>query len=132
MKGKKPIFIDLVDEDDEGNDDTIQQDERNNDQSTQQNERNNESGMQLYEKLSRIDLVLTRFPFVALQMQVEELTCLLKSVTKGKQKVADPKDNIIDWSNVDLETQGPKSQKNQYMTRSLNGRPLLFARFKTR
>jgi hypothetical protein len=34
MKGKKPIFIDLVDEDDEGNDDTIQQDERNNDQST--------------------------------------------------------------------------------------------------
>ncbi|CAG8780449.1 17440_t:CDS:2, partial [Rhizophagus irregularis] len=43
MKGKKPIFIDLVDEDDEGNDDTIQQNERNNDQSTQQNERNNDS-----------------------------------------------------------------------------------------
>ncbi|CAB4376788.1 unnamed protein product [Rhizophagus irregularis] len=95
MKGKKPIFIDLVDEDDEGNDDTIQQNERNNDQSTQQNERNNNSNES------------------ALQIQVEELTCLLKTVTKGKQKVTDPKENIIDWSNVNLETQGPKSQKNQ-------------------
>ncbi|POG61302.1 hypothetical protein GLOIN_2v1786813 [Rhizophagus irregularis DAOM 181602=DAOM 197198] len=46
----KPALIDIVqdkgnsvDEDDEGNDDTIQQNERNNDQSTQQNERNNDS-----------------------------------------------------------------------------------------
>ncbi|UZO13355.1 uncharacterized protein OCT59_004855 [Rhizophagus irregularis] len=95
MKVKKPIFIDLVDEDDEGNDDTIQQNERNNDQSTQQNERNNDSNKS------------------ALQMQVEELTRLLKTVTKGKQKVTDPKENIIDWFNMDLETQGPKSRKNQ-------------------
>ncbi|CAB4390613.1 unnamed protein product [Rhizophagus irregularis] len=86
IKGKKPIFIDLVDEYDEGNDDMIQQNERNNDQSTQQNERNNDSNES------------------ALQMQVEELTRLLKTVTKGKQKVTDPKENIIDWSNVDLET----------------------------
>ncbi|PKK70660.1 hypothetical protein RhiirC2_711744 [Rhizophagus irregularis] len=91
MKGKKPIFIDLVDENDEGNDDTIQQNERNND--------SNKS---------------------ALQMQVEELIRLLKTVTKEKQKVTDPKEDIIDWSNVDLETQGPKSRKNQYVTRSLN------------
>ncbi|CAB5325447.1 unnamed protein product [Rhizophagus irregularis] len=68
MKGKKPIFIDLVDEDDKENDDTIQQNKRNNDQSTQQNERNNDSNES------------------ALQMQIEELTRLLKSVTKGKQK----------------------------------------------
>ncbi|EXX58193.1 hypothetical protein RirG_200160 [Rhizophagus irregularis DAOM 197198w] len=102
MKVKKPIFIDLVDEDDEGNDDTIQQNERNNDQSTQQNERNNDSNKS------------------ALQMQVEELTRLLKTVTKGKQKVTDPKENIIDWFNMDLETQGPKSRKNQYVTRLLN------------
>ncbi|GBC13436.2 uncharacterized protein OCT59_000776 [Rhizophagus irregularis] len=91
MKGKKPIFIDLVNEDNKGNDDTIQQNERNNDQSTQQNERNNDSNES------------------ALQMQVEKLTRLLKTVMKGKQKVTDPKENIIDWSNVDLETQGPKS-----------------------
>ncbi|CAB4383529.1 unnamed protein product [Rhizophagus irregularis] len=102
MKGKKPIFIDLVNEDDEGNDDTIQQNKKNNDQSTQQNERNNDSNES------------------ALQMQVEELTRLLKSVMKEKQKVTDPKENIIDWSNVDLEIQGPKSRKNQYVTRSLN------------
>ncbi|PKK77858.1 hypothetical protein RhiirC2_861639 [Rhizophagus irregularis] len=68
MKGKKPIFIDLVDENNEGNDDMIQQNERNNDQSTQQNERNNDSNES------------------ALQMQVEELTRLLKTVMKGKQK----------------------------------------------
>ncbi|CAB4395625.1 unnamed protein product [Rhizophagus irregularis] len=76
MKGKKPIFIDLVDEDDEGNDNMIQQNERNNDQSTQQNERNNDSNES------------------ALQMQVEELTHLLKTITKGKQKVTDLKENI--------------------------------------
>ncbi|CAB4485076.1 unnamed protein product [Rhizophagus irregularis] len=108
-KKQKPTLIDIVqdkgnsvDENNEGNDDTIQQNERNNDQLTQQNERNNDSNES------------------ALQMQVEELTRLLKTVTKGKQNVTDPKENIIDWSNVDLETQGPKSRKNQYMTRSLN------------
>ncbi|PKC04214.1 hypothetical protein RhiirA5_379551 [Rhizophagus irregularis] len=95
MKGKKPIFINLVNENDEGNDDTIQQNERNNDQSTQQNERNNDSNKS------------------TLQMQIEELTRLLKSVTKEKQKITDPKENIIDWSNVDLEIQGSKSRKNQ-------------------
>ncbi|PKK52135.1 hypothetical protein RhiirC2_803243 [Rhizophagus irregularis] len=53
-----------------------------------------------------------RHQSVTNQMQVEELTCLFKFVTKGKQKVTDLKENIIDWSNVDLEIQGPKSQKN--------------------
>src|SRR3984957_6836059 len=46
------------------------------------------------------------FSFIdALQTQVEELTKLVKSLAKGKEKEADPKDLIIDWSNVNIGTQ---------------------------
>ncbi|PKK40754.1 hypothetical protein RhiirC2_805366 [Rhizophagus irregularis] len=96
MKGKKPIFIDLVDEDDEGNDNMIQQNERNNDQSTQQNERNNDSNES------------------ALQMQVEELTHLLKTITKGKQKVTDLKENISRSKELKESVRDQNTLKNTY------------------
>jgi hypothetical protein len=40
---------------------------------------------------------------------------LIKKVTKGKQKQANPEDIVIYWSNIDLET--PKSSA-KYVTRS--------------
>jgi hypothetical protein len=40
---------------------------------------------------------------------------LIKKVTKGKQKQANPEDMVIDWSNIDLET--PKSSA-EYVTQS--------------
>jgi hypothetical protein len=52
--------------------------------------------------------VLSQFFFsLAFQAQIEELAHLIKKVTKGKQKQANPEDIVIDWSNIDLET--PKS-----------------------
>ncbi|PKC55567.1 hypothetical protein RhiirA1_402792 [Rhizophagus irregularis] len=38
----------------------------------------------------------------AFQEQVEELSWLIQKIMKGKQKAANPKDMIIDWSEVEL------------------------------
>jgi hypothetical protein len=51
--------------------------------------------------------VLSIFFSLTFQAQIEELAHLIKKVTKGKQKQANPEDMVIDWFNIDLET--PKS-----------------------
>ncbi|CAB4381255.1 unnamed protein product [Rhizophagus irregularis] len=46
----------------------------------------------------------------AFQEQVEELSRLIQKITKGKQKAANPKDMIIDWSGVETLDSLEKSQ----------------------
>ncbi|CAG8777529.1 14213_t:CDS:1, partial [Rhizophagus irregularis] len=43
------------------------------------------------------------------QEQVEELSQLIQKITKGKQKAANPKDMIIDWSGVEISDSPKKS-----------------------
>ena len=55
--------------------------------------------------VNRYYLLRNFFFFIidALQAQVEELSSLLKTVIKGKHKAIDPKDNIIDWEQVEVK-----------------------------
>ena len=63
-----------------------------------------------------------------MQTQVDELTLLIETLSKGKQKEMDLKDTIIDWSNVSLENpETPQKrhretlespQKSRYMPQS--------------
>ncbi|POG79816.1 hypothetical protein GLOIN_2v1472051 [Rhizophagus irregularis DAOM 181602=DAOM 197198] len=52
----------------------------------------------------------------AFKEQVEELSQLIQKITKGKQKAANPKDMIIDWSGVETSD---SPEKSQYVSRSL-------------
>src|SRR5947207_3629834 len=47
-----------------------------------------------------------------MQTQVDELTLLIETLSKGKQKEMDLKDTIIDWSNVSLEN--PETPQKRY------------------
>ncbi|CAB4494228.1 unnamed protein product [Rhizophagus irregularis] len=55
----------------------------------------------------------------AFQEQVEELSWLIQKIMKGKQKAANPKDMIIDWSEVELRF----SRKEPIFARSSKSAP---------
>ena len=65
---------------------------------------------------------LTFFPFLeALQEQVNEISSLLKTIVKGKNREANSQDLIIDWSNLDINDINEINEINPKTSRSATG-----------